>query len=514
MLTQSRDLLRVEDVSKSFGHTRAVVDLSFELGRGEIVALLGENGAGKSTIIGVLAGLFGQEYEGELSIDGSPYQPANVADAERHGIVLIAQEINVVPDLSVAQTLFLNSEPTRWGFVDGLAMRRSAMSILTELGIDVDAGSRVGSLDLARQQLVIIARALHKEARILILDEPTAALTGDEADRLFERLEAYRDRGTTCVFVSHRLAEVFAIADRILVMRDGRLVGDHRADETDRVAIVDEMLGTTTFLKAGRAVGSAVAGRSLGVRGLTVPSSRPGARPLVDDISFDVAGGEIVGMFGLVGSGVGVIGKAVFGAWPGAVAGRVEIDGEAVAVRSPRQAIRHGIGYVTQDRRDALVGIHSVADNVVVAHLSGFQRGPFLDGAEIRAETRRRIQQLAIRAPGELTTVATLSGGNQQKVQVARWLVADTSILILDDPTRGVDVGARAEIHEILVELAAAGRALLLVSSDVAELLAICGRILVIRDGRVVHEASASGSTEGGLIELAAGLDVRQGATG
>ena len=209
----------------------AVDDLSFDLGRGEIVALLGENGAGKSTIIGVLAGLFGQDYEGEMTIDGAPYRPANVADAERHGIVLIAQEINVVPDLSVAQTLFLNNEPTRWGFVDELAMRRVG-------GVDPRRASastsmprpRIGTLDLAHQQLVMIARALHKHARILILDEPTAALTGDEAQRLFDRLRAYRDRGTTCVFVSHRLAEVFAIADRILVMRDGTLVGDHRAE--------------------------------------------------------------------------------------------------------------------------------------------------------------------------------------------------------------------------------------------------------------------------------------------
>ncbi len=312
-----RGVLSLDRISKSFGHNRAVADLSFELGQGEIVALLGENGAGKSTIIGVLAGLFGQDYTGELSIDGAPYRPSNVADAERNGIVVIAQEINVVPDLTVAQTLFLNNEPTRWGFVDGLAMRRSAFSVLSEFGVDVNAAARIGGLDLAHQQLVMIARALNKQARILILDEPTAALTGDEAERLFDRLRQYRDRGTTCVFVSHRLAEVFAIADRILVMRDGTLVGDHRKDETTRLEIVDEMLGATVQSRVAAPLGPVATGPSLSVRGLTVPSPRRGSRPLVDDVSFDVSAGEIVGMFGLVGSGAGVVGAAVFGAWPG-----------------------------------------------------------------------------------------------------------------------------------------------------------------------------------------------------
>ena len=502
-------LLTVRGVGKSFGRTIAVDELSFDLATSEIVALLGENGAGKSTIIGVLAGLFGQDYSGEITFDGLPYLPADVADAERHGIVLIAQEINVVPELTVARTLFLNNEPTRFGFVDGLAMRRAAASILDDFGIEVAAEARIGDLDLAHQQLVMIARALHKDARVLILDEPTAALTGDEAQRLFDRLRDYRHRGTTCVFVSHRLAEVFAIADRILVMRDGTLVGDHRADDTGRSEIVSEMLGETLGESSGRrsaaAVGTPVDGRHLAVRGLTVPSLRAGARPLVDDVSFEVAGGEIVGLFGLIGSGAGVVGKAIFGAWRGPVNGDVEIDGASLDVSTPQDAIDQGIGYVTQDRRDALVGIHSIADNVVLASLFEFRRGAFLDGAKVRTESRQRVAQLAIRAPDETAAVATLSGGNQQKVQVARWLVADTPILLLDDPTRGVDVGARAEIHEILVELAASGRTLLLVSSDASELVTVCSRILVMRDGCLVGQFAADETTEGELIEVAAG---------
>lgn len=503
--TERVPALGVRHVTKAFARTVAVDDLSFDLEAGEIVALLGENGAGKSTIIGVLAGLFGDAFDGELTVGGAPYRPVSVAHAERHGIVQIAQEINVVPELTVAQSLFLNNEPTRWGLIDHLAMSRAAVSILDEFGVEVDASQPIGTLDLARQQLVMIARALHKDARILILDEPTAALTADEAERLFDRLRAYREHGATCVFVSHRLAEVFAVADRILVLRDGGLAGDHRASATSRAQIVHEMVGSTPP-RSGAGDPGRVGSCRLRVKNLTVTSSTASGRQLVDDVSFEIAAAEIVGLFGLVGSGSAVVGKAIFGGWRGQVTGRIEIDDQPVLIRMPRDAIACGIGFVTQDRRDALVAIHSVAENMALASLRRFSRGPFLDGAQIRTETRRRIDQLNVRAPHETSTVATLSGGNQQKVQVARWLVADTPILILDDPTRGVDVGARAEIHAILKDLAGSGRALLLVSSDASELLAVCSRIIVIREGRVVHEAAANGTTESDLIEIAAGL--------
>ena len=236
-------VIDVRHVTKTFGQTVAVDDLSFALDAGEIVGLLGENGAGKSTIIGVLAGLFGQDYAGELAVRGVAYRPANVADAERAGIVLIPQEISVVPELTVAQNLFLNNEPTRWGLVDQLEMHRAAVAVLAEYEVDVDASRPMGTLDLARQQLVMIVKALHKDAQLLILDEPTAALDGDEAERLFARLRSFRRRGTTSLFVSHRLAEVFALADRILVLRDGRLVGDHCGADASRAIVVHEMLG-------------------------------------------------------------------------------------------------------------------------------------------------------------------------------------------------------------------------------------------------------------------------------
>jgi ABC-type sugar transport system ATPase subunit len=483
----------------------AVDDLSFSLGEGEIVGLLGENGAGKSTIIGVLAGLFGQDYAGELALGGVAYRPANVADAERSGIVLIAQDINVVAGLTVAQNLFLNNEPTRWGLVDHLEMRRAAAAILAEFDVDVDASQPMGALDLARQQLVMIIRALHKQARILILDEPTAALTGDEAERLFARLRSYRLRGTTSLFVSHRLAEVFALVDRILVLRDGRLVGDHPTEHASRSLIVNEMLGGTVIERAAPPPSELGATR-LRVDHLTALSPTGDRRRLVDDVTFEIAAGEIIGLFGLVGSGAGVVGKAIFGAWPHGVTASIAVDSRPLAIRTPSDAIASGIGFVAQDRRDALVTIHSVAANVSMASLDRFEHGPLLDADAIRATARRQIEQLRMRTSSELAKVNTLSGGNQQKVQVARWLVADTPILILDDPTRGVDVGARAEIHAILTDLAAGGRALLLVSSDASELLAVCARVLVMRGGRLVGDLVGRDTSEAELIELASGL--------
>ena len=499
-------VIDVRHVTKTFGQTVAVDDLSFALDAGEIVGLLGENGAGKSTIIGVLAGLFGQDYAGELAVRGVAYRPANVADAERAGIVLIPQEINVVPELTVAQNLFLNNEPTRWGLVDQLEMRRAAVAVLAEFELDVDASRPMGTLDLARQQLVMIVKALHKHARLLILDEPTAALDGDEAERLFARLRSFRRRGTTSLFVSHRLAEVFALADRILVLRDGRLVGDHCGADASRAIVVHEMLGATVAERTLPPRAMVSGRRRMHVEQLTALSATAESRQLAEGVTFDVASGEVVGLFGLVGSGAEVVGKAIFGAWSGRVTGTIEIDDRAVTIRSPEDAIACGIGFIAQDRRDALVPIHSVAANMSMASLDRFEHGPFLDADEIRAAARHQIDQLRVRTPGEQSLVNTLSGGNQQKVQVARWLLADTPILILDDPTRGVDVGARAEIHTMLGELAAAGRALLLRSSDASELLAVCARVLVMRGGRLVGELVAAETSEGELIALAAGL--------
>ncbi len=498
--------LALDHIRKAFPGVVAVDDVSVTLGGGQITALLGQNGAGKSTLIGVMAGLYGRDFDGAVTVGGEPFAPETVAAAEQAGIVLIAQEINVVPEFSVAEMLMLNREPTRFGLIDHDLLVHQATMILREFGVEVAATDRMGDLDLARQQLVMIARALSANARVLILDEPTAALTANEADRLFERLRSYRDRGTSCLFVSHRLAEVFALVDRILVMRNGQLVGDHMTSSTSRDEIVAEMLGDERGLDAVPVPGNRPAARKtrLRVKNFTVFDPGQSGRRVVDSANLAVAEGEIVGLFGLIGSGAGPLSAAIFGGWKGKVTGVIEVDGQPVEISSPEDAVRNGIGFIAQDRRDALVADQSVASNIVLASLPRFSARQFFDHASARAEANLRVSQLEISTRSNQTMVRQLSGGNQQKVQVARWLTAATPILILDDPNRGVDVGAGAEILRILRELANDGRSLLLVSSEARELLEVCDRILIIVGGRITAELDPATATESDLVSAAA----------
>jgi D-xylose transport system ATP-binding protein len=456
-----------------------------------------------------MAGLYRSEFEGQIELGGSQFTPGDVSSAEAAGIVLIAQEINVVPEFTVAQMLLLNREPTRFGLLDRELLEYEATQILAEFGVDVALNAKMGSLDLAHQQLVMIARALSTNAGVLILDEPTAALTSYESERLFERLRSYRDRGTSCIFVSHRLAEVFALADRIVVMRDGRLVGDHATTDTHRDEIVAEMLGDEREVssRAADRASAPTGSNRLRVRGLSVYDQGPGGRTIARDVDLEVRAGEIVGLFGLVGSGAGPVAASIFGAWHGRTTGVVEIDGRRVDIDDPETAVANGVGFIAQDRRDALIADQTVAANIVLASLPRFSPHLAFDHASARSESNKRVNQLDIRTRSDQTLVHQLSGGNQQKVQVARWLTADTPILILDDPNRGVDVGARAEILQILRNLAAEGRSLLLVSSEARELLEVCDRILVMVEGRIVREFNAKDASETDLVRAAAAID-------
>ncbi len=497
-------LLTARGLTKRFPGVLAVDGIDFAIATGEIVALLGQNGAGKSTVIQILSGAHPHgTYDGAIAIDREPFRPGNVAAAEAAGVVLIPQEVNVVPELSVEQNMFLNAEPGRFGIVDRLELHVRAAETLREFEVDVDPRARMGSLDLATQQLVVIARALSKRARLLILDEPTAALTETEAQRLFDRMRSLSARGVACIFVSHRLAEVFAIADRILVMRDDRLHGDHRIDETSRREVVAEMIGgaLTELAAANQARGPA----ALQVDGLTVHDPEAPDRLRVDDLSFTLHEGEILGLFGLLGSGCGAAAEALFGAWPGRVAGRKRIAGREVGIREPADAIAHGIGLMPQDRRQTLIPDHSVAANVALASLPALSPRGVLDLDRRRMVAEEYRERLQIRTPTVDTHVGALSGGNQQKVQVARWLAAGSRVLPVD-PTRGVDVGARAEINRLWQELAGEGFALLLVSSEAEELVDVCDRVLVLRHGRLVSEHQGATMRVGDLVHAAAGV--------
>ncbi|MEP6567298.1 MAG: sugar ABC transporter ATP-binding protein, partial [Mesorhizobium sp.] len=426
-------LLRVRALTKLFPGVVAVDNVDLDIAPGEIVALLGQNGAGKSTLIQVLSGLypFGS-YAGEITLDGSPLRCHSVAEAEAAGVAFLAQEVNVAAELTVEEGLFLNNEPVRFGLVDRPLRLARAKAALADFGLDIDATLPLGELDLASQQLVLIVRALSKNARLLILDEPTAALTDRETQRLFDSMRQLSTRGVAIIFVSHRLAEVFEISDRIVVMRDGRISGAMRTAETTRNAVVDLMIGRNASRHHQRNE-SAASNVAIEARGLTVLD--PTGRELVRDLDIIVRCGEVVGLFGLLGSGVVETTMALFGAWRGKTSGTVLVAGQQASLRQPVDAVKLGIGLIAQDRRDGLSGEHSIYENAILADLEGLSRRGFIDGISARRKIIDLFDRLKIKAGDVDVLVGTLSGGNQQKVQVARWLAAGARILLLIDPT-------------------------------------------------------------------------------
>lgn len=504
-----RPLLHARGIVKRFPGVTAVDHLDLTVHEGEVLALLGQNGAGKSTVIQILAGVHAHgSYEGEITMREQPFHPSSVSQAQALGVSLVAQEVNVVPELSVAENMFLNSEPTRHGFVDGAARMAEARRTLTEFEVDVDPRAQMSTLDLATQQLVLIARALSKKAQLLILDEPTAALTDNEAQRLFERIRVLQARGLACIFVSHRLAEVFSIADRIVVMRDGRAGGEFDARPETKDAVVRAMLGVGgNVAEAGQERTSHANGHvALGVRDLVVHDPGQQRRPPVAGVSLEVRKGEVLGLFGLLGAGCNELALALFGAWQGEVQGQVRVDGAPADIRTPSDAIALGMGLVAQDRRHSLVHEHTIAQNIVLACLASVTRRGFLDVPAMRRMASDYLKRLAIKAPSIDTVVGTLSGGNQQKVQVARWLATGAKILLLVDPTRGIDIGARHEINQLWKTLSAEGCSLLLISSEAEELVDVCDRVLVLRNGALVGEVAGEQLNEERLLRLAAGV--------
>ena len=505
MTTAPRTILRVRGVGRSYAGVAALSGIDLEVRAGEVLAIVGENGAGKSTLLKILSGVV-EPSEGSLEAVGddgvaSPLRLDGVRDATRAGIALVHQELNLAENLDLAGSIFLGREPSRFGILDRAAMRRDARKWLDRVGLELDPGTPCGTLPIAQRQLVEIAKALSCEARVLILDEPTSSLSSREADRLLSIMDELRGRGVAVVFVSHHLDEVLRIADRAVVLRDGRMTGELARGEFDR-AILERLMVGRDLAKAARRTVAADARVRLQVEGLVSVHTR--SRPM----SFTVRAGEIVGLAGLVGAGRTEVLEAIAGVTRHD--GRIEVDGAALPAGAARR-VRAGVALVPEDRaRHGLFLENPVAMNVSLAWLGRNRRVGTVDRRAEGSLVARMIDRVSLRPPQPSRRVGTLSGGNQQKAVLGRWLAVDPGVLLLDEPTRGVDVGARAEIHAEVRRLADAGSAVVFASSELEEILMLADRILVLHEGSLVGELPAADATELAIMRLATGGGPRQ----
>ena len=480
-------LLEVHDLSKAFPGVQALNGVSLSLYPGEILALVGENGAGKSTLIKILTGLY-QADSGSIHIAGEPAAAQSPQDAIARGIAVVPQERNLIPRFSVGENLFLDAPPRARSIIDYDKVHEDAQRWLELLELDVDPRTPVARLSVAQMQLVEIARALSHEGRILLLDEPTASITPHETTTLFRVLRRLRDHGVGMVFVSHKLEEVFDLCDHITVLRDGKNAGPQRpTSELTRDDVITLMVGRESIARELPPRTSEKSGTALELRGV---ATAWGAR----DIDLKVGYGEIVGLYGLVGAGRTELARAIIGA-DEIVAGEVLVAGQPARISSVAEALgRYRIGYVSEDRKDeGLILIHSVVKNVTVTVWSRLQNAAgWITGASERASAEPMVERLEIKAPSLSTVVSSLSGGNQQKVSLAKWLTAGVDVLIIDEPTVGIDVRTKGNLHELIWELAGQGLAVLLISSDMPEMVHLADRIVVMRDGRIVGELDNS----------------------
>ncbi|MET9773940.1 sugar ABC transporter ATP-binding protein [Streptomyces sp. NPDC006367] len=500
---ESPPVLALEGVSKSFGAVRALRDVSLRLYAGEAHALAGENGAGKSTLIKILAGVHRPD-TGRILLDGAPVVLHGPADARNAGVAVIYQEPTLFPDLSVAENIFVGRQPTRsLGRVDHRAVEQAAADLFRRLGVALDPGQPARGLSIADQQLVEIAKALSFDARVLIMDEPTAALTGSEVARLFGVVRALRDQGAAVLFISHRLEEIFELCRRVTTLRDGALIGSEPLEGLTEDDLVRRMVGRDLeelYPKQTTRIGDV----ALGVRRLT----REG---VFTDVSFEVRHGEIVGLAGLVGAGRSEVARAVFGVdrFDG---GEVEVLGRKLRPGAPSVAMRAGLALVPEDRRaQGLVMDMSIERNINLTGFGDTVRGGLMSR---RAERSRAVDwsvRLQVKYARLADLVGTLSGGNQQKVVLAKWLATRPQVLIVDEPTRGIDVGTKAEVHRLLSSLAAEGVAVLMISSDLPEILGMADRVLVMHEGRLTAELTRAEATEETVMAAATGRTDRGG---
>jgi len=496
--------LRMQEISKSFPGVQALDRVHMEVQPGEVHALLGENGAGKSTLMKILSGVY-QPDSGEILIEGRSVQFSDTRAAEQAGIAIIHQELNLIPQMTVAENIYLGREPrTKFGLVDFKAMRQAAEAELQQLQVRIPVQARIAELRVGEQQLVEIAKALSLHAKVVIMDEPTSALSETEVEKLFKVIRRLQQNGVAIIYISHKLEEIFAIADKVTVLRDGKYIGTCVVKESTAQQLVGMMVGrelADLFPKEKVQLGEEL----LRVEGLTVRHPSQSHRNLLEDIHLSLRSGEILGIAGLLGSGRTELLMTLFGASPGQlVAGKLFVRSRPVELHSPQEAIHHGLALVTEDRKAQGLFVQlPVQWNISIAGLRQVVKRWVLRHRLEKAMAQRYIDQLRIKVPSLAGAVETLSGGNQQKVILAKWMATTPSILLLDDPARGVDVGAKAEIYHLMNQFAEQGMGVIMVSSELPEILAMSDRILVLSEGRMVAEFSREEASEEKIMTAA-----------
>jgi D-xylose transport system ATP-binding protein len=502
----SKVLLEIYHLTKTFPGVKALDDVSLSVRRGEIHGLCGENGAGKSTLIKILSGVHpAGSYSGEILLEGKLVRCRSIRDAERTGIAVIYQELALVKEMTIGENIFLGQEPRKLGLVDWNTLYFRAGQLLEELGLHLNPRTPIKNLGIGQQQLVEIAKALSKRARLLILDEPTAALAESEVEILLRLLRQLRERGVTCIYISHKLAEALSIADRITVLRDGKSVGTAPIGELDEHKLVAMMVGrelSDFYPHEPPRTGEMV----LEVKGLNLYDPDNPQRAVVKNVSFKIRQGEILAIAGLMGAGRTELLMGIFGVWPGRRAGEVRCNGQPLQIHHPKEAIRAGLGLVSEDRkRFGLILQQSVARNITLANLRKIAPGHVLDENREVQLGNRLVNELDIRVPSISHEVSKLSGGNQQKVVLAKWLLAEPQVLFLDEPTRGIDVGAKFEIYQIMNKLVREGVAVVMVSSELPEILGMSHRILVLHEGEITGEFLREEATQEKIMLAATG---------